>query len=65
MKAILIDDEPLALMYLEYQLNALGGIEIIGKYTDPYKRKAGDRRSGYRYRVFRYTYTRVKRHGIG
>lgn len=35
MKAILIDDEHLALTYLEYQLNMIGEIEIIGKYTNP------------------------------
>lgn len=35
MKVILIDDEQLALKYLEYQLNMIGGFEIIGKYTDP------------------------------
>ena len=34
MKAILIDDEPLALQYLEYQLRLIGGIEITGKFTD-------------------------------
>ncbi|MDU5947807.1 MAG: response regulator, partial [Paenibacillus macerans] len=35
MKAILIDDEHLALTYLEYQLNMIGEVEIIGKYTNP------------------------------
>lgn len=35
MKAILIDDEALALNYLEHQLRKLGEFEIIGKYTDP------------------------------
>lgn len=35
MKAILIDDEELALKALERQLHALGDFEIIGKYTDP------------------------------
>lgn len=35
MKAILIDDEALALNYLEHQLRKLGDFEIIGKYTDP------------------------------
>ncbi|MBO9609807.1 MAG: response regulator [Paenibacillaceae bacterium] len=35
MKVILIDDEELALTYLEYQLLMIGDIEIVGKYTDP------------------------------
>jgi len=35
MKAILIDDEQLALTYQEYQLMLIGSIEIVGKYTDP------------------------------
>lgn len=35
MKAILIDDEALALNYLEHQLRKLGEFEIVGKYTDP------------------------------
>lgn len=35
MRAILIDDEELALKALERQLHALGCFEIIGKYTDP------------------------------
>lgn len=35
MRAILIDDEALALTYLEHQLRKLGVFEIIGKYTDP------------------------------
>ncbi|WP_238351824.1 LytR/AlgR family response regulator transcription factor [Brevibacillus brevis] len=35
MKAILIDDEELALNYLEYQLLNIGDFEIIGKFTDP------------------------------
>jgi two-component SAPR family response regulator len=35
MKAILIDDEPLALVYLEYQLANLAPCQIVGKYTDP------------------------------
>ncbi len=34
MKAILIDDEQLALTYLEYQLSSIDIINIIGKYTD-------------------------------
>lgn len=35
MKAILIDDELLALNYLEHQLLSITDVEIIGKYTDP------------------------------
>ncbi|MEF3304068.1 response regulator [Paenibacillus sp. GYB003] len=34
MKAILADDEELALRYLEKQLLAIGSIEIVGKYSD-------------------------------
>ena len=37
MKVILIDDEKLALDYLEHQLLAIGGIEVIGKYTNPFE----------------------------
>lgn len=33
MKAILVDDEPLALEFLENQLSQLSNIEIVGKYT--------------------------------
>ena len=33
-RVILIDDEQLALSYLEYQLTSIGNINIIGKYTD-------------------------------
>lgn len=35
MKAVLIDDESLALNYLEHQLLTIDGVEIIGKFTDP------------------------------
>ncbi|CAI8704824.1 hypothetical protein EMIT07CA2_100130 [Brevibacillus sp. IT-7CA2] len=35
MKAILIDDEELALNYLEHQLLHIGDFEIVGKFTDP------------------------------
>lgn len=35
MKVILVDDEILALNYLEYQLKSVADVEIIGKYTDP------------------------------
>lgn len=37
MKAILIDDEPLALEFLEHQLNKTGSCQIVGKYIDPLK----------------------------
>lgn len=39
MKVVLIDDEKLALEYLEYQLNLIGDLEIVGKYTDPLQGK--------------------------
>ncbi|WNC14802.1 response regulator [Brevibacillus brevis] len=35
MRAILIDDEELALNYLEHQLLTIGNIHVIGKFTDP------------------------------
>ncbi|CAM3626401.1 response regulator [Marinicrinis lubricantis] len=35
MRVILIDDERLALNYLEHQLMKIGGIEMKGKYVDP------------------------------
>ncbi|MCH1624137.1 response regulator [Ferdinandcohnia quinoae] len=35
MKAIIIDDESLALNYMEHQLINIDDIEIVGKYTDP------------------------------
>lgn len=34
MKAILIDDEPLALKYLEHQLVNLDNFQVVGKFTD-------------------------------
>lgn len=34
MKAILVDDEPLALDFLEHQLNKLGNIDVIGKFVN-------------------------------
>lgn len=37
MKAILIDDEPLALNFLEHQLNKTGSCQVVGKYIDPLK----------------------------
>ncbi|MNS10941.1 Transcriptional regulatory protein YehT [compost metagenome] len=39
MKVILVDDEQLALDYLERQLNKLTSIDIVGTYTDPYTAK--------------------------
>ncbi|AZS16189.1 response regulator [Paenibacillus lutimineralis] len=35
MRMILVDDEKLALEFLERQLSKVGDIEIVGKYTDP------------------------------
>ncbi|MGG4179973.1 response regulator [Virgibacillus pantothenticus] len=35
MKAILVDDEKLALDYLEQQINKVGRVEVIGKFTNP------------------------------
>ncbi|WP_083485021.1 response regulator [Paenibacillus ihumii] len=35
MKVILVDDERLALDYLERQLNKLGQVKLLGKYTNP------------------------------
>lgn len=40
MKAILIDDERLALDYLEYQLRNMPDVQITGKYMDPHSGKA-------------------------
>lgn len=37
MKTILIDDEPLALAYLEKLLEGIPGITIVGKYSNPRK----------------------------
>jgi len=34
MKAILVDDEQLALDFLEHQLEKVGGVEIVGKYNN-------------------------------
>lgn len=39
MKAVLIDDEPLALDYLEHLLNKIAEYEIVGKYTNPIEAK--------------------------
>lgn len=39
MKAILIDDEQLALDLLERNLNNIGSIEVIGTHTDPMEGK--------------------------
>ncbi|WP_284645670.1 response regulator [Paenibacillus silviterrae] len=41
MKVILVDDENLALCYLEYQLmnSGYGPIEIMGKFTNPFEAK--------------------------
>lgn len=39
MKTILIDDEKLALKYLEYQLSNFPDIEVVGMYTDPFEGK--------------------------
>src|SRR5690606_2041089 len=36
MKAIIIDDERLALNYVEYQLQQITDVQIVGKYTDPH-----------------------------
>ncbi|CAM4480173.1 response regulator [Paenibacillus tarimensis] len=35
MKAIIVDDENLAIVYLEHQLKQIGGIELAGKFTNP------------------------------
>ncbi|WMT39315.1 response regulator [Paenibacillus sp. D2_2] len=35
MRMILVDDEKLALDFLERQLSKVGNVEIVGKYTDP------------------------------
>ncbi|WP_044477999.1 response regulator [Paenibacillus antibioticophila] len=39
MKVILVDDEHLALNYLEHQLRKVSEIEICGKFADPYEGK--------------------------
>lgn len=40
MKAILIDDENLALTTLEHQLTGITDLQIVGKFTDPFLGKA-------------------------
>lgn len=40
MNVILVDDESLALEYLEQLLNNIGGLNIIGKYTNPAEAKS-------------------------
>ncbi|UFJ41731.1 response regulator [Brevibacillus humidisoli] len=35
MRIILLDDESLALDYLEHQLQKISDVEVVGKYTDP------------------------------
>lgn len=35
MRAILVDDEQLALDFMEHNLNQIGNVEIIGKYLNP------------------------------
>lgn len=37
MKVVIVDDEELALEVMERLLNQIGGVQIIGKYTDPFK----------------------------
>ncbi|XEC95744.1 response regulator [Paenibacillus tarimensis] len=39
MKVILIDDEILALNYLENQLAKIAAVEVLGKYSDPFEGK--------------------------
>jgi len=46
MKAILIDDEELALKYLEYQLHMIDGVEVVGAYTDPLEGKRAAEQTG-------------------
>lgn len=41
MRAILVDDEPLALTYMEGLLKKIGDVDIIGKYINPHKALAG------------------------
>jgi len=40
MKVTLVDDEPLALQYIEHQLRAAGGVEIAGMFEDSEALKA-------------------------
>ena len=37
LKAVLIDDENLALDFLEHQIKQISSLEIVGKYSDPWK----------------------------
>lgn len=37
LKAVLIDDENLALDFLEHQIKQISSLEIVGKYNDPWK----------------------------
>ncbi|GAA0310579.1 response regulator [Gracilibacillus halotolerans] len=37
LKAILIDDEKLALDFLEHQINRISSIEVVGKFSNPWK----------------------------
>jgi two-component system, LytTR family, response regulator len=39
MKVILVDDEQLALKYMEHQLRKVSQIEILGKFIDPFEAK--------------------------
>src|SRR5699024_8272794 len=39
MQVILIDDEKLAIDYLEYQLKSVSDFKIIGRYTKPFEGK--------------------------
>jgi len=41
MKAILVDDEQLALDFLAYHLSKMPDVEIVGKYIDPLKAREG------------------------
>ncbi|MBD2844106.1 response regulator [Paenibacillus sp. IB182496] len=46
MRVVVIDDEPLALEYLEKRLLEQGGIAIVGKYTDPFSGRDAVARGG-------------------
>lgn len=39
MKVILVDDEQLALNYMEHQLRQVSQVEILGKFADPFEAK--------------------------
>ncbi|ECH9276649.1 response regulator, partial [Salmonella enterica subsp. enterica] len=39
MKVILVDDEHLALSYMEHQLRKVSQVEILGKFADPFEVK--------------------------